>query len=455
MKTIISSIFIGVLLLLRAQAQDFITEWNTSYYGSYDGSSSPQIIFTIGSTGPVAYTWTADDGTTGAGTIVGTAATITGLPSTLAIITLSLSPTNLTFFEIGTTDNQRLTDVRQWGSAQWVSMENMFYGCGHLTALTALDTPNLGTVSSMSGMFKVCTVSNIPNIQNWNTSNVTNMTEMFRGTSAFNQSIDSWNTSNVTNMSLMFDEAGAFNQSIGSWNTSNVANMKYMFRNTYQFNQPIGSWNTSNVTNMEGMFSGAPQFNQSIGSWNTSNVTDMRYMFRNAAVFNQSIGNWDISNMMSMNNMLDNCGMDCEKYSTTLIDWVSTAPLGAYLGAMGMEYGTNAVSARNYLRNNLQWVIDIDIASNNVCGTAVAIDPIAANNLSIYPNPSQDGELRLENFSAGTLTVCDALGKVVYWEQVADGTAKKHLSLNVDKGVYFVSIASNTYGVNTLKWVIN
>ena len=221
------------------------------------------------------------------------------------------------------------------------------------------DTSN---VTNMSNMFYYAHAFNQP-IGNWNTSKVTNTYRMFYSASAFNQPIGSWNTSNITDMSFMFGSATSFNQNIVGWDTSNVTNMSGMFYSASAFNQPIGSWDTSNVTNMSYMFSGATSFNQDIGSWNTSNVTTMQSMFSGATSFNQSLGNWLLRSTVSLSSMLNNCGMNAENYSKTLIGWANyVASTGVAksrsLGATGRTYhntvytGTpynDAVSARAYL----------------------------------------------------------------------------------------------------------
>jgi surface protein len=296
-----SLLFILVVFISHfAFTQDFITRWDLSYAGSNANS----ITFGVGTTGIVNYTWeTVPAATTGTGSFSGTTATITGLP-TNAVIRLKIDKTNFNRIKIANgLDRQRLTDVEQWGSTQWISMDSAFYGCFHLN-ITSIDMPNLSNVSSMSWMFFGCSFLNGPiNINNWNTSSVTNMQRMFSGNTNFNQPIGNWNTSSVTNMKSMFIGATSFNQPIGNWNTSNVTNMSDMFALATNFNQPIGNWNTCNVTNMSLMFHESTNFNQPIGNWNTSNVTNMYEVFSNALSFNQPIGNWNTSNVTNMDGM--------------------------------------------------------------------------------------------------------------------------------------------------------
>ena len=154
--------------------------------------------------------------------------------------------------------------------------------------------------------------------------------------------------------------------------------------------------------------------------------------------------------------MLNSCGMDCANYSTTLIGWVSTAPNNLQLSATGRNYGTNAASARNYLVNNKGWTITGDVASNTIC-YPTSNDLATQATLNLYPNPSLGGAFTLESLGAaatGTLSVRDALGKELYSEQVEGFVGKKYLSLNLDKGIYFVTVDDAARSVNTLKLVV-
>jgi surface protein len=158
--------------------------------------------------------------------------------------------------------------------------------------------------------------------------------------------------------------------------------MSFMFDGATSFDQPIGDWNTANVTTMSDMLNGATSFNQPVGDWNTANVTNMNYMFGNASSFNQSIGDWTLNSSVSMLFMLDNSGMDCENYSTTLMEWAANNPnvQNRSLGAVGRTYGTNAVTARNTLVNDRGWTITGDIAGTGVCGASVTCEATATNN---------------------------------------------------------------------------
>lgn len=344
--------FYILLLTLISQfaiaQNNFITRWDLAT----DGSGTTQLTFGVFTVGTVSYTWKEVSlGTaSGSGTFVGTTATIAGLPSG-AVIDLTIAPTNFARIYINNgIDKGRLTDVRQWGTTAWTSMEGAFYGCFNLQ-ISATDLPNLSGTTSMASMFNSCTLLNGPaNIGNWNTANVTDMNSMFRSASVFNQAVGTWNTAKVTDMGSMFFLAIAFNQ-------------------------PIGGWNTGSVTNMVRMFSDAGAFNQSIGNWNTSKVTNMTQMFYYAIAFNKSVGGWTLNAQANLGFIFLGSGLDCDHYSATLIGWSANAatPNGRSMEAYGSNYGTNAVAARNNLITTKGWTIIGDVASGTNCSAALPI----------------------------------------------------------------------------------
>ena len=351
---------------------NFVTQWNLATAGS----GATQLTFGTATSGTVNYTWQEiSPGTaSGSGSWTGATLTISGLPSN-ATIRLLIAPANFQRININNgADRNRLIQVEQWGSVAWTSMDGAFYGCSNLEVIAA-DVPNLSGVTSMANMFRRCSNLNSPtNIGAWNVSQVTNMSAMFQQAGIFNQNIGTWNTSAVTNMYSMFYQASAFNQNITAWSTAAVTDMEYMFYNANAFNQNISSWNTSAVTTMSEMFSGAIAFNQNIGTWNTGAVTTMFGMFSGAVAFNQNVGSWALNAGVDLRSMFNNSGMDCDKYSATLMGWSANpaTPAGRSLGAAGRQYGTNAAAARAALVATKSWTITGDTPSGTVCGSLPA-----------------------------------------------------------------------------------
>ena len=233
--TLIAYLFLSSLV--ASAQQPFITTWTSVF-------SSTSISFGTVTTGAVAYSWETLPPAaplSGSGTFEGPTANITGLPAE-ARIRLTIQPENFKRI-FGSGSSFTITEINQWGTVEWISMENAFdssnsFFSNGIQLVTAIDIPNLTNVTSMENMFKNCGSLNSPfNINSWNISNVTNLSGMFNNCTNFNQALSLWNTSNVTDMSSMFEGARNFNQNVGNWNTSNVINMSKLFKNTPSFNR--------------------------------------------------------------------------------------------------------------------------------------------------------------------------------------------------------------------------
>ena len=239
-------------------------------------------------------------------------------------------------------DAEKITEITQWGTLNWSSMQQAFGRCVHLNVIAtdvldlthattmdrmfffchelvgndAMKNWNTSTITDMSELFAACYVFN-SDISGWNTGSVTDMSEMFYNAYLFNKPLANWNTSNVTNMNTMFMAAKKFNQPLTNWNTANVTNMSYMFYAAVEFNQPLNHFKTDNVTTMEQMLKNAVKFNQPLDNWNTSKITNMAEMFWMANSFNQNLNNWDVSSVTNMYSMFS----DLPEYNQPLDKW--------------------------------------------------------------------------------------------------------------------------------------
>ena len=300
--TIFSFSWATLLHSAQAQSSPFITRWDLSK----PGGAATTLTFYVATAGTVSYTWQQVGGAaSGSGTFSGSTLTITGLPAN-ATIDLSIDPVNFQRINISYgTDRQRLTEIKQWGSVAWSSMEYAFWGCLNMT-LTATDTPNFAAVTNMSGMFYDCRAFN-QSVDNFNTAAVTDMSYMFGGCLVFNQSVSNFNTAAVTNMNGMFTLCHAFNQPVSNFNTTKVTDMSYMFNKCYIFNQSVSNFNTAAVADMSYMFGDCLVFNQSVSNFNTAAVTNMDGMFTLCHSFNQPVSNFNTEKVTSMNSMFNEC----------------------------------------------------------------------------------------------------------------------------------------------------
>jgi surface protein len=295
-------------------------------------------------------------------------------------------------------NNSGSSDINNWRP---ISCSNFGYMFGASTAFNQPigNWPLSASSIDMSGMFSSATSFN-QNIGAWDVEKVTNMSSMFNSNGGFNNSgsadINNWRPISCSDFSRMFAAATTFNQPIGNWPLSASAiDISRMFQNANNFDQDIGSWDVSNVTTMtytfdgsdtfnnggspninnwtpvscssfQGTFQNTP-FNQPVEGWTlaTDRAVDLSYMFRNASSFNQPLGNWNVVSCSSMTGMLDNCGMNINNYSNTLIGWASQPaaliPRNITLGATGRQYNTPGSASRAILTSSpYNWTITGD-----------------------------------------------------------------------------------------------
>ena len=227
-------------------------------------------------------------------------------------------------------DKDKLLSIDQWGTGQWSSMGNAFYGASNLAG-QAWDAPDL--------------------------TNVKDLSRMFRGASSFNQDLRTWQTSTIQSMSEMFYSANIFNQDISSWDTASVKNMSGMFANASSFNQDIGSWNTENVRNMDDMFADSGSFNQDISEWNTTNLQSAVGMFNSAVAFDQNLGGWDISSLRFAEDMFKNMALSTPNYDGMLIGWGAQSLQPDVTLDGGNSVYCDAAEARLKMINTDGWII--------------------------------------------------------------------------------------------------
>ncbi len=216
-------------------------------------------------------------------------------------------------------DEKKLTEINQWGTIKWTSMESAFNSCTNLAG-QATDTPDLSGVTNISQMFYRAPLFN-QNLAGWDTSTIEHMNGTFEDATSFNQDLSSWNVANVQHMNGMFQNATAFNGNITNWNTGNVEQMIQTFSGATNFNQDISGWNVANVESMAELFSYGASFNQDISGWNVANVNNMRQMFLRATSFDQDLGRWDVSGVTSIEGMFESATLSTDNYDSLLINW--------------------------------------------------------------------------------------------------------------------------------------
>lgn len=125
-----------------------------------------------------------------------------------------------------------ITQINNWGGAEWESFEGAYRGCANLTIAPDAGVPNLSNTTSLEYAFYGCaSLNSNAGWENWDVSTITNMTETFYGATNFNGDISNWNVSNVTSMSGLFKNTDEFDQTLENWDIGSVGSMLNIFEN--------------------------------------------------------------------------------------------------------------------------------------------------------------------------------------------------------------------------------
>ena len=163
-------------------------------------------------------------------------------------------------------DKDKLMTIDNWGNIIWSSMISAFYGCSVVQGVW-IDVPNTAKVTDMSSMFRGCSAFN-QSLANFNTAEVTDMSSMFRGCIAFNQSVANFNTAKVTDMAYMFYGCIAFKQSLATFSMTLVANVTSMLQGvnindtgtTTNYDATLVAWAAQDVPNSLNFHGGTSKY---------------------------------------------------------------------------------------------------------------------------------------------------------------------------------------------------
>lgn len=365
----------------------------------------------------------------------------------------------------------KLQSIDLWGTIEWLSMEDAFFGCENVV-INATDAPNLTNTESLNSMFRDALLTNT-DINHWDVSNITDMRSVFRGTqydgplnswdvsnvnemgnmfygTPFNQYIGNWDMTNITNIAGMFEDAIAFDQDIGSWNTSNVEDMSDLFSGAIAFNRDISDWDVSSVDDMSQMFDGAIVFTQDISTWDVSSVDDMKKMFKGAIAFNQDISGWDVSLVDNMQEMFNGA----IAFNQNLGNWdigslAEAVDYGGGLeGSMVNMFSGVTLSVENYDNTLIGWATD-----SSPGGSGDGIDDIPSGISFSGGNSSYCMAINerntLENTYNWTITdkgYCEDFF-ITTWQTT---TANESITIPTSGGGYNYSVdwGDNTYDTN-------
>ncbi|MFK8011995.1 MAG: BspA family leucine-rich repeat surface protein [Marinicellaceae bacterium] len=136
-------------------------------------------------------------------------------------------------------DKEKIISIVQWGTGQWLTFLNAFYGAKNLVN-NADDVPNLTQVTTMRAMFRNCE-------------------QITTGTGNWD-----WQTDTIENMSSAFTNIGSLNFNIGNWNVESVSNFNNIFVNTTFssdiYDQLLTGWNQQSLMPSQTIDMGTAQY---------------------------------------------------------------------------------------------------------------------------------------------------------------------------------------------------
>ncbi|HRI35082.1 MAG TPA: T9SS type A sorting domain-containing protein, partial [Saprospiraceae bacterium] len=105
----------------------------------------------------------------------------------------------------------------------------------------------------------------------------------------------------------------------------------------------------------------------------------------------------------------------------------------------GLQYGTNAETARNSLVNTQGWTINGDAPSGNDCASVGTHNEESISQIFIYPNPTS-GILKIEANNGSFYSISDLAGKVVDRGIITLNTASLE---SLPSGMYYITVINS------------
>jgi hypothetical protein len=148
------------------------------------------------------------------------------------------------------------------------------------------------------------------------------------------------------------------------------------------------------------------------------------------------------------------CGMDCTNYSSTLNGWANNinTPNALNLRTINLNYGTNAVSSRNYLTSTKGWWINGDAMINTACYPTNTSTINTKNLITISPNPT-NSIFKIEcPMNGANVILYNSFGQKLMTTKIENQTSLIDIS-HFSKGIYIAEILDDktSYRVKIIK----
>ena len=334
----------------------------------------------------------------------------------------------------GSTNKELLTDIKQWGSTTWESMNESFRGCTGLTNVTATDAPDMSGFKNRTlevpnaddsldfikgdiyATFRDCSnLTNLDFMSNWDMTNVRVINQAFRSCSNLSDisAMSNWDMSKteyfVGNLVLGYAHGDSDYAAMANWSMDSMLAVGYLvYQNNVtdltwcenwgmaeatRLNHAFGwadnitslagleKWNTGKVETIKSIFNEMEGLIDvgAIANWDTSSLTDASYSFYETyALGDVDLSGWDVSVLYNTEYMFSESGIT----NISMNGWQATA--------------LNTANFMFYLASDL---VTVDI-TNTVFG-----------NTNTHPVPGR-GSVRWSDCWNG----CTSLTSMIGWE---------------------------------------
>ena len=267
-------------------------------------------------------------------------------------------------------DKLKLTEINQWGTNQWTTMNAAFRGCLNMIG-TYTDTPDTSLVVTMARMFETCYLFN--SAVNFDTVNVTSIYYMFSYCYQFNQPIN-FNAPALVSSQYAFHQCTVLNQPINITTTSALSATTRMFYNCKKLTGPITISDTSGVGSMDYMFWTCTDLNTPI-NFNSSSCTNFNNLFTNCINLNSSI-TLDTSSALNVGALFNGCSSFNQPVSFTTPLVTSFAYMfyncSSMASAISLSTTSSATSFSHMFRGCT--LLDIDVSSYDISNVTTAVN---------------------------------------------------------------------------------
>jgi len=298
-------------------------------------------------------------------------------------------------------DKLKAISIDNWGSNQWLSMQQAFGGCTNLT-IPATDVPDFSLCTSFFRAFRDCPLGTLTNTNQWDMSSATRIDSIFENTSIQGHlNLSNWDLSNCESVGLgsfpFMSNADITSIDVSNWTlrTAGVALSSFIINcDLLTTVTGINTWvNTTGLTSFSNIlngnalvssidFSGMDLSNCATfqrmcyvnASLSIINVTGMTLksfgtISMNSALYWNNSGNlmdiigldtWNIEYVNNFTGFMSSTQMTTVEYDKLLISWDSQDAvnnLAVNFGTSKYTLGSSAETARAGLIANDLWTI--------------------------------------------------------------------------------------------------